>query len=123
MNQSNERNNFGGNVEESGNNQAGSNANQGASDFGEAAGTFNGAVTGAMIGAPFGLFGTVIGGVSGGAIGNQIVRISTLLCIQGYVLCHCKSFLCLWDKDDSCLTALNVRCILNNATVSQPIWV
>ena len=38
-------------------------------------------------------------------------------------ICHCKSFLCLWDKDDSCLTALNVRCILNNATVSQPIWV
>ena len=32
-----------------------------------------------MIGAPFGPFGTVIGGVSGGAIGNQIVRISTLL--------------------------------------------
>jgi hypothetical protein len=46
MNQSNERNNFGGNVEESGNNQADSNGNQGASDFGEAAaaGTFNGAV-------------------------------------------------------------------------------
>ena len=74
MNQSNERNNFGGNVEESGNNQAGSNAIQGASDFGEVAGTFNGAVTGAMIGAPFGLIGTVIGGISGGAIGNQIVE-------------------------------------------------
>ena len=40
MNQSNERNNFGGNAEESGNNQAGSNANQGTSDFGEVAGTF-----------------------------------------------------------------------------------
>ena len=26
-------------------------------------------------------------------------------------------------EDDSCLTALNVRCILKNATVSQPIWV
>lgn len=76
MNQSNERNNFGGNVEESGNNQTGSNANQGASDFDEAAaaGTLNGAVTGAMIGAQFGLIGTVIGGVSGGAIGNQIVE-------------------------------------------------
>ncbi|MEH7226103.1 hypothetical protein V7112_20005 [Bacillus sp. JJ1566] len=73
MNQINERNNFGGNVEESGNNQAGSNANQDESDFGEVAGTFNGAVTGAMIGAPFGLIGTVIGGVTGGAIGNQIV--------------------------------------------------
>ena len=74
MNQSNERNNFGGNVEESGDNQAGSNPNQGASEFGEAAGTFNGAIAGAMIGAPFGLIGTVIGGVSGGAIGNQIVE-------------------------------------------------
>jgi phage tail tape-measure protein len=75
MNQSNERNNFGGNVEESGNNQAGSNANQGVSDLGEAAaGTFNGAVSGAMIGAQFGLIGTVIGGVSGGVIGNQIVE-------------------------------------------------
>jgi hypothetical protein len=64
MNQSNERNNFGGNVEESDNNQAGSNANQCASDFGEvAAGTFNGAIAGAMIGAQFGLIGTVIGGV------------------------------------------------------------
>jgi hypothetical protein len=57
MNQSNERNNFGGNVEESGN-------NQGASEFGEAAaGTFNGAVAGAMIGAQFGLISTEIGGV------------------------------------------------------------
>ena len=74
MNQSNKRNNFGGNVEESGNNQAGSNANQGASDFSEAAGTINGAVAGAMIVAPFGLFGTVIGGISGGAIGNEIVE-------------------------------------------------
>jgi uncharacterized protein YcfJ len=72
MNQSNERNNFGGNAEESGNNQAGSNANQGTSDFAEAAGTFSGAVTGAMIGSPFGLIGTVIGAVSGGAIGNQM---------------------------------------------------
>ena len=67
MNQSNEPNNFGGNVEESGNNQA-------AGEFGEAVGTFNGAVAGAMIGAPFGLFGAVIGAVSGGAIGNQIVE-------------------------------------------------
>ncbi|MEH7388151.1 hypothetical protein V7147_22545 [Bacillus sp. JJ1521] len=67
MNQSSERNNVGGNVEESGNNQD-------ASDFGEVAGTINGAVTGAMIGAPFGLFGAVVGGVSGGAIGNQIVE-------------------------------------------------
>ncbi len=74
MNQSNERNNFGGNVEESDNPQAGSNANPDASDFGETAGTFNGAVAGAMIGAPFGLIGAVIGGVSGGAIGNQIVE-------------------------------------------------
>nr|WP_263327032.1 hypothetical protein [Neobacillus sp. Marseille-Q6967] len=75
MNHSNERNNFiGGNVEESGNNQAGSNANQGTSEFGEAAGTFTDAVAGAMIGAPFGLIGTVIGGVSGGVIGNQMVE-------------------------------------------------
>ena len=74
MNQSNERNKFGGNVEESGNNQTGSNANQVTSDFSEAAGTINGAVTGAMIGAPFGLFGAVVGAVSGGAIGNQIVE-------------------------------------------------
>ena len=74
MNQSNEPNNFGGNVEESGNTQDGSHTNQGASEFGEAVGTFNGAVAGAMIGAPFGLFGTVIGTVSGGAIGNQIVE-------------------------------------------------
>jgi uncharacterized membrane protein len=74
MNQSSERNNFNGNVEESGNNQAGSNTNQDASDFGEVARTFNGAVTGAMIGAPFGLIGTVIGGVTGGAIGKQIVE-------------------------------------------------
>ena len=36
MNQSNEPNNFGGNVEESGNNQADSNANQAAGEFGEA---------------------------------------------------------------------------------------
>jgi hypothetical protein len=35
-----ERNNFGGNVEGSGNNQARSIANQGTSDFGEAVGTF-----------------------------------------------------------------------------------
>lgn len=74
MNQSNERNHFDGNPEESGNNQAGSNANQGASDFGEAAGTITDAVAGAMIGAPFGLIGTVIGGVSGGVIGNQMVE-------------------------------------------------
>ena len=74
MNHSNERNNFGGNVEESGNNQAGSNANQGTSDFAEAAGTLTDAVAGAMIGAPFGLIGTVIGGVSGGVIGNQMVE-------------------------------------------------
>src|SRR3954447_21167478 len=74
MNQSNERNNFGENVEESGTNQDGSNANLGTSDFGEAAGTFTDAVAGAMIGAPFGLIGTVIGGVSGGVIGNQMVE-------------------------------------------------
>ena len=74
MNHSNERNNFGGNVEESGNNQAGSNANQGTSDFGEEVETFTDAVAGAMIGAPFGLIGTVIGGVSGGVIGNQMVE-------------------------------------------------
>jgi phage tail tape-measure protein len=76
MNQSNERNNFGGDVEKSGNNQADSNGNQGASDFGEAAaaGTLNGAVAGAMIGAQFGLIGAVIGGVSGGSIGDQIVE-------------------------------------------------
>lgn len=74
MNQINERNNYGGNVEESGNNQTGSNANQDASDYGETAGTINGAVTGAMIGAPFGLFGALIGGISGGAIGNQIIE-------------------------------------------------
>ncbi|WP_342430167.1 hypothetical protein [Neobacillus sp. FSL H8-0543] len=74
MNHSDERNNFGGNVEESGNNQARSNADQGTSDLGEAVGTFTDAVAGAMIGAPFGLIGTVIGGVSGGVIGNQIAE-------------------------------------------------
>jgi phage tail tape-measure protein len=74
MNHSDERNNFGGNVEESGNNQAGSISNPGTSDFGEAVGTFTDAVAGAMIGAPFGLIGTVIGGVSGGVIGNQMVE-------------------------------------------------
>jgi phage tail tape-measure protein len=74
MDHSNERNNLGGNVEESGNNQAGNNPNQGTSDFGEAAGSFTDAVAGAMIGAPFGLVGTVIGGVSGGIIGNQMVE-------------------------------------------------
>ena len=72
MNQSKKRNIFGGNEEETGHNQAGSNTNQGTSDFGETAGTFNGAVAGAMIGSQFGLIGTVIGGVSGGAIGNQM---------------------------------------------------
>lgn len=74
MNHSNERNNFGGNVEKSDKNQAGRNTNQGTSDFGEAAGTFTDAVAGAMIGAPFGLIGTVIGSVSGGFIGNQMVE-------------------------------------------------
>lgn len=74
MNQSNERNNFSGNAEESGNNQASSNANQGISDFSEAAGTITDAVAGAMIGSQFGLIGTVIGGVSGGVIGNQMVE-------------------------------------------------
>ncbi|RTR36230.1 hypothetical protein EKG37_01345 [Robertmurraya yapensis] len=76
MNQSNERNNFGGNVEESDNNQASSNANHVENDFGEAAvaGTLNGAVAGAMIGAQYGLIGTVIGGVSGSTIGDQIVE-------------------------------------------------
>jgi phage tail tape-measure protein len=73
MNHSDERNNFGGNVEESGNNQA-SNANKDNSDYSEAVGTFTDAVAGAMIGAQFGLIGTVIGGVSGGVIGNQIVE-------------------------------------------------
>jgi uncharacterized protein YcfJ len=72
MNQSNEHNNFGGNPEESGNNQAGSNAKQGPSDFGETTGTLTDAVAGAMIGSPFGLIGSVIGGVSGGVIGNQM---------------------------------------------------
>ena len=72
MTQSNERNNFDGNVEESGNNPAVSQTNQGADEVGEAAGTISGAVAGAMIGAPFGLVGAVIGGVSGGAIGNQM---------------------------------------------------
>ncbi|MEH7331054.1 hypothetical protein V7161_00035 [Neobacillus drentensis] len=72
MNYSNERNNFGKIVEESGDNQVGSNANQGTSDFVEATGTFTDAVAGAMIGAQFGLIGTVIGGVSGGVIGNQM---------------------------------------------------
>ena len=72
MNQSNERNNFGGNPEESGNNQAGSNAKQGTSDFGETTGTLTDAIAGAMIGSPFGLIGTVLGGVSGGVIGNQM---------------------------------------------------
>jgi phage tail tape-measure protein len=74
MNHSDERNNFDGNVEESGNNQAGSVANQDTSDFGETVGTFTDAVAGAMIGAQFGLIGTVIGGVSGGVIGNQMVE-------------------------------------------------
>lgn len=74
MDQRNERNNVGGSEEESGNNQAGSIANQGTSDFGETAGTFTDAVSGAMIGAPFGLIGAVIGGVSGGVIGNQVVE-------------------------------------------------
>jgi uncharacterized membrane protein len=76
MNHNKEPNNFGGNVEESGNNQTRRNTNQGTSDFGEAAaaGTFTDAVAGAMIGAPFGLIGTVIGGVSGGVIGNQMVE-------------------------------------------------
>jgi phage tail tape-measure protein len=73
MNHSNEPNNFGENVEESGNNQAESNANLVPTDSGETAGTFTDAVAGAMIGAPFGLFGAVIGGVTGGVIGNQIV--------------------------------------------------
>lgn len=70
MVQSNER--MDGNVEESSNNQAGSNANQEVANYGETSGTFNGAVTGAMIGAPFGLFGAVVGGVTGGTIGNQM---------------------------------------------------
>ena len=74
MDQNNERNDVGGIAEESGNNQAGSNTNQGIS--GEAAGTVTDAVSGAMIGAPFGLMGAVIGGVSGGIIGNQIVETS-----------------------------------------------
>jgi phage tail tape-measure protein len=74
MNHSNERNNLGENLEESGNNQTGSNANLGTSDTGETAGTLTDAVAGAMIGAPFGLFGAVIGGVSGGIIGNQLVE-------------------------------------------------
>ncbi|MEH7277061.1 hypothetical protein [Neobacillus vireti] len=73
MNQSKERNDFGGN-EESGNNQADGIANQGTSDFGETAGTITDAVAGAMIGSQFGLIGTVIGGVSGGVIGNQMVE-------------------------------------------------
>ena len=69
MNQSNDRNNVGGNAEQSGN------ANQGTSDFGgETAGTITDAVAGAMIGSQFGLIGTVIGGVSGGIIGNQMVE-------------------------------------------------
>lgn len=74
MDPSNERNDLGGNVEESDNNQVGSNAIQDASDLVETEGMFNGAITGAMIGAPFGLFGAVIGGLTGGAIGNQIVE-------------------------------------------------
>ena len=74
MNQSNERNNFGGNAEEIGNNQANGNDNQGTSNFVETAGTITDAVAGAMIGSQFGLIGTVIGGVSGGVIGNQIVE-------------------------------------------------
>ncbi|CAG9610620.1 hypothetical protein [Pseudoneobacillus rhizosphaerae] len=73
MNHSNERNNFDGNVEESGNNQAESIAGQGTSEFGDAVGTFTDAVAGAMIGAQFGLIGTVIGSISGGVIGNQMV--------------------------------------------------
>ncbi|MEH7494775.1 hypothetical protein [Neobacillus niacini] len=72
MNQSNDRNNFGGNSEESGNDQTGRNAKQSTSDFSETAGTITDAVAGAMIGSPFGLIGTVIGGVSGGVIGNQM---------------------------------------------------
>lgn len=72
MDHNNERNDVGGIEEESGNNQAGSNAHQAIS--GEAAGTFTDAVSGAMIGAPFGLFGAVIGSVSGGLIGNQVVE-------------------------------------------------
>ncbi len=72
MNQSNKRENMGGNAEESSNNQMDSYANQDATEFSETAGTINGAVTGAMIGAQFGLAGAVIGGVSGGAIGNQM---------------------------------------------------
>jgi len=72
MDQRNERENFGGNADESGKDQADSLANQDATEFSETAGAFNGAVTGAMIGAPFGLFGAVIGGISGGAIGNQM---------------------------------------------------
>jgi phage tail tape-measure protein len=76
MKHSNEQNNFDGNVEESGNNLAGSDANQDTSDFGESetAGTLTDAIAGAMIGAPFGLVGTVIGGVTGGVIGNQMVE-------------------------------------------------
>ncbi|WHZ00461.1 hypothetical protein QNH48_15380 [Neobacillus sp. YX16] len=72
MNQSNDRNKVGDYPEESGNNQAGSNAKQGTTDFGETAGTLTDAVAGAMIGSPFGLIGTLIGGVSGGVIGNQM---------------------------------------------------
>jgi phage tail tape-measure protein len=73
MDRSNKHNNLSRNVEESDNNQADGNANQGTSDP-EAAGTFTDAVSGAMIGAPFGLVGAVIGGVSGGIIGNQMVE-------------------------------------------------
>ncbi|MEH7115215.1 hypothetical protein V7124_23070 [Neobacillus niacini] len=74
MNHGNERNNVGGNVVETGNNQAGSIENEDTRDFAEATGTITDAVAGAMIGAPFGLIGTVIGGVSGGIIGNQMVE-------------------------------------------------
>lgn len=76
MNQNDERDNFDENIEESGNNQAVSHANQGTSDFGEAAGagTLTDAIAGAMIGSQFGLIGTVVGGVSGGVIGNQMVE-------------------------------------------------
>ncbi|WP_394234054.1 hypothetical protein [Niallia oryzisoli] len=72
MNQDNERNNFDGNAEESGNIQA-DNVNQETDDYGETAGALTDAVTGAMIGSQYGLFGTVIGGLSGAVIGSQMV--------------------------------------------------
>lgn len=74
MNNGNERNNLGENVEDIDNNQADRTANVGTSDFGETTGTLTDAVSGAMIGAPFGLVGAVIGGVAGGVIGNQMVE-------------------------------------------------